>query len=199
MTAKLVTLLLTILTIALLSNCGSVPSTYYYRVDYQMPSPQRGEALPATLAIDRFDTDIIYEGERIVYRNSPYEVQYYHYRRWVAPPRKLVENAALDQFRNAGLFQRVIAAGAPESRDYVLKGRLKAFEEWDEAETWFGQVTVFFELLDSDNNTVVWQQEISHKKSAGSKEPVAVVASISESLKTVIQEAIETIDNELRK
>ncbi|MEZ4764445.1 MAG: hypothetical protein R3C26_15070 [Calditrichia bacterium] len=66
--------------------------------------------------------------------------------------------------------------------DYLLSGKILAFEEWDEADSWFGSVKIAFELYDAKTNDLVWQKTYSERKSATDKQPVEVVKSISESL-----------------
>ena len=171
-------------------QCGSVPATYYYQIDYGNSPSLSSETIPLSLAIGKFDTDIIYEGDRIVYRNSPYEVQYYHYRRWIAPPHKLVENAVLEKCQSSGLFQRVTPLGNDMYPEYILSGRIKAFEEWDEGESWFGNVKIYFELEKVDSGEIIWQKEFSEKKQASAKEPLAVVKAISASVNVIIESAL---------
>ncbi len=175
----------------LLAQCGGVPSTYYYRIDYDAPLSVTGRApLPVTVAVAQFETDVVYQGDKIVYRSSPYEVQYYHYRRWVAPPRKLVEEAVLNQIRAARAFERVVRVPTLEPVDYVLRGNIKAFEEWDEGEAWFGHVQIEFELFDPERDEVVWRKAYAEKNPAGQKAPVEVVKSISEGVKKVVHQAV---------
>lgn len=182
----------------LLASCGSVPATYYYRVDYPAAPPAPSEPLPLTLGVGGFDSDVLYEGERIVYRNSPYEVQYYHYRRWVAPPRKLVADAVQQQFGVSGAFRRVVSSTAGERFDYLLRGKIEAFEEWDEAEAWFGSVAIEFVLYDADNGAVVWQNRYAEKTPAARKDPLMVVEAISASLQRVVARAREDVAAKLR-
>lgn len=182
-----------------LTGCGSVPATYYYRVDSDSsPGQIVNSPIPITLGIAQFDADVVYEEDRIVYRNSPYEVQYYHYRRWVAPPRKMVKDALLEQFRSSGAFQRVVGVPSTEKLDYVLKGKINAFEKWDENDARFGSVGIEFELYHISTGDLVWKAEFSRKTPAAKQEPVEVVKAISESLNKVIAQARGGIDGNLR-
>ncbi|MCB0291653.1 MAG: membrane integrity-associated transporter subunit PqiC, partial [Calditrichaeota bacterium] len=153
---------------------------------------------PLTLGVGGFDCDVLYEGERIVYRNSPYEVQYYHYRRWVAPPRKLVADAVQQQFSASGSFRRVVSSTAGEPVDYLLRGKINAFEEWDEEEAWFGSVAIEFVLYDADNGAVIWQNRYAEKTPAAQKDPLMVVEAISASLQRVVARAREDVAAKLR-
>ena len=185
--------------LVLLASCGSVPATYYYRVDYPAAPPAQSDPLPLTLGVGGFDCDVLYEGERIVYRSSPYEVQYYHYRRWVAPPRKLVADAVQQQFSASGAFRRVVSSTAGEPVDYLLRGKINAFEEWDEEEAWFGSVAIEFVLYDADNGAVIWQNRYAEKTPAAQKDPLMVVEAISASLQRVVARAREDVAGFLRQ
>ena len=66
-------------------GCGSVPETYYYLPTYQIAPPANDHTpLDVVLGIEKFQAEIIYNDDRIIYRDSPFEVKYYNYRRWIA-------------------------------------------------------------------------------------------------------------------
>jgi len=183
----------------ILIGCGGVPVTYYYQVNYDLPnSGSKDPTIPITLAVQQFDADILYEGERIVYRDSPYEVKFYHYRRWVAPPRKIVTQKVLEQLKASGLFQQVVMIPSPVNADFVLRGKIKAFEEWDEGDSWYGLVSLSFQLQNAASKEIVWENEYSKKTAAEHKDPVKVVEAISQSLKAVIERSIEDVEQSLK-
>ncbi|MFQ5768956.1 MAG: ABC-type transport auxiliary lipoprotein family protein [bacterium] len=188
------------LILLIIVNCGSVPPTFYYRIDYTMqePSTQNNNISPYTLGISQFTADILYENDKIVYRRSPYEVQFYHYRRWVAPPKKIVTEKLLKQFRASGEFQRVVSIPSTFKIDYILKGRIQAFEEWDESSAWYGIVALEFQLQNPETKEILWEKMISEKTPAAKKEPVEVVKAISESLNKVVKKSIEEIKKKLK-
>lgn len=173
--------------------------TYYYQVNYEMPnSGSKDPTIPITIAVQQFDADVLYEGERIVYHDSPYEVKFYHYRRWVAPPRKIVTQKILEQLKASGLFQQVVMAPSQVNADFILKGNIKAFEEWDEGDSWYGLVSLAFELQNTATKEIVWENEYSQKTATDNKDPVKVVEAISQSLKIVIEKSIRDIEQSLK-
>ena len=180
-------------------RCGHVPAIYYYRIDYELPKPDSlNSVIPITLGIKEFETDVIYKGDKIVYRNSPYEVQYYHYRRWVAPPRKLVKEKILEQLKASGDFDNVVSMSNSYKVDYILSGKIKAFEEWDQADSWYGIVTIAFELYRIDTEEVVWEDVFSESTKALKREPIEVIKAISTSLQKVVEMARIEIKQKLR-
>lgn len=199
MIKRILTVVYSVVLATLFLQCGSVPSTYYYRVNTDdAPATPANSPIPVVLAVGAFEADVVYESDRIVFRNSPFEVQYYHYRRWVAPPKKLVSDAVLNRFKSAGAFREVLQQPTTSATDYLLTGKILSFEEWDEADSWFGSVKIAFELYDAKTNDLVWQKTYSERKRAGDKQPVAVVQSISESLDVVIQNVLTDVARQLR-
>lgn len=198
MVRKIIKIIPYIIFISFLISCGGVPPTYYYRVHYNLQEHNSPTPLPITIGIEPFDSDAMYKGDRIVYRNSEYEVRFYHYRRWVAPPNKIVGEKTLEQFRSSGIFQKVVNLPSLTKVDFLLKGNIKAFEEWDEDNSWFGLVTIAFELKNNKTNETVWQNVISEKTQVLQKEPAEVVKAISESLKKVVEQAMQEIEKNLK-
>lgn len=184
--------------LALIISCAGVPPTYYYRIHYDMPEHNSPAPLPVTIIIEPFDADALYKGDRIVYRNSEYEVQFYHYRRWVAPPNKIVQESVIEQFRASGVFERVVTSTVPVDAGYILKGNIKSFEELDEGDSWYGLVSIAFELQDKETKRMVWQNTLSERTPTSKKEPMEVAKAISQSLKTVVEKTIQEIDKNLR-
>ncbi|RMD89259.1 MAG: hypothetical protein D6813_10915 [Calditrichaeota bacterium] len=181
-------------------NCGGVPPTFYYRIDYNLPKNNSDDGVvPVNIGIGYFDAEALYEGDRIVYRQSQYEVQYYYYRRWIAPPKKIVREKVIQQFKNSGKFHQVVAFPTSQPVDYILTAKINAFEEWDEGRDWYGYVSILFQLIDPKTQEITWENEFSSKTKAQKREPVEVVRAISESLKNVIQQAINDIVANMNK
>jgi len=178
-------------------GCGGIPPTYYYRVDYTAAASDNGTRLPVSLGVAQFDADVLYESDKIVYRQSPYEAQFYHYRRWVAPPRKIVTEKVLRHYQRSGTFERVVRSPSNQKIDYLLKGNILAFEEWDQSESWSGIVTLEFALHDTETNDIVWEKVLSEKTAVSEKKPVEVVRAISESLNRVIATSLHEVEKYL--
>lgn len=175
-------------------SCGSIPQTHYYRIDYQSNrTNSANHVVPLTIGITQFRADMLYKDDKIVYRESPYEVKYYHYRRWVARPKKLVTEKVVEQYQSSGVFEKVVKLPAVTKVDYVLTGQIQAFEEWDEPADWYGVVSLRFELIDPSTGEVIWEKALSERTRVDKKEPVEVVKAISESLNKVVGRSIVAV------
>ena len=117
-----------VLVLASLPGCGSVPETFYYVPTYQLAAPANEHApLNIVLGVEKFQSEVIYNDDRIIYRESPFEIKYYYYRRWIAEPRHLVTEKALAHLKHSGNFRDVVAYPSTVKLDYVLRGRVLAF------------------------------------------------------------------------
>lgn len=182
----------------LVIGCGSVPRTYYYRIDYATEGAENPNPIyPVTLGIQQFTTDVLYESDKIVFRDSPYEAQFYHYRRWIAPPKKIVTEKVVAQFEIAGLFGKVVKIPSTTKIDYILRGNIEAFEEWDDGENWFGVVTIDFTLENSISKDILWRNVITKSSQVQKKVPIEVVKAISNSLNEVVKSGIAQIRNDM--
>lgn len=183
----------------LLAGCGGIPDTSYYTVVPQFETPVLGNnhqpAPTKTIRVERFTADILYEDDRIIYRESEYEVKYYNYRRWAATPRYLVTDRIVDNLRQSGLFHEVLSGPSLNKTDFLLSGRLLAFEEWDRGEQWFGTAAITVQLREANSGDLLWSGEFRHETPANQKLPSAVVAAISHSLQQCANEVIDSLRN----
>lgn len=183
----------------LLQGCGGVPETFYYTVAFEASQPINDghSPLPLALGVEKFQSEMIYDDDRIIYRDSPFEIKYYYYRRWVAPPRHLVTEKVLSHLSESGLFERVTAYPSMVNVKYVLSGRLLAFEEWDEQDKWYGKVSFKASLYDPATQRVAWSGTFAHQQPVARKIPTAVVEAISLSLKQCLDDLAKALAEEL--
>lgn len=183
----------------LLSSCGGVPETFYYTLAFDDSATLNdGHApLPFTLGVEKFQSDVIYDDDRIIYRDSPYEVKYYFYRRWVAPPRHLVTDKVVSYLSASGLFEKVTTYPTAGEVKYVLNGRLLAFEEWDEQNNWYGKVAIKASLYEPATQRVIWSGKFENLQPVSKKIPTAVVEALSLSMKKCLEEMAQTISREM--
>jgi ABC-type uncharacterized transport system auxiliary subunit len=183
---------------SLLQSCGGVPETFYYTLAFESSQPINDghSPLPYALGVEKFQSEMIYDDDRIIYRDSPFEIKYYYYRRWVAPPRHLVTEKVMSHLSESGLFEKVTAYPAMVNVKYVLGGRLLAFEEWDEQDKWYGKVTFKASLYEPATQRVVWSGTFAHQQAVAKKIPAAVVEAMSLSLKQCLDDLTKALAQE---
>jgi ABC-type uncharacterized transport system auxiliary subunit len=173
----------------LFAACAATPETRYFRVEFPLPAPSPNSPLPLTLAIARLTAPEPYQQERIIYRVSPYVVQYYTRDQWESPPVDMVNDRLFEQFTASGRFQRVVLWRRGEGPAYLLEARLRRFEELDEADTWYGLVELEYELLDRDGRSLL-RQVASQRIRVESRNPEGTVEALSRGLRGVLDEVL---------
>jgi ABC-type uncharacterized transport system auxiliary subunit len=179
----------------LLTGCASAPELRYYRVAVPTAAPAVAP-LPVTLGVARLAAAEPCRQERILYRNSPYRVQYYAADRWEVPPAEMVQEALLTQLRASGRFRRVVA-WRPGEADARLEVRLLRFEEVDEAQEWAGEVELEYEVVTGAERSL-WRGVSRQRVSAEARSVEAVVAALSRALAASLIEVTERTAAELQ-
>lgn len=188
----------------LLSACGGVPETFYYTVAPLAVKTTEAEANNHTertvvLGVEKFSAEALYDDDRIIYRDSPYEVKYYHYRRWAAMPRQLVTDQVLKQLQAAHIFRNVVSFPSNNRVDYVLTGRILSFEEWDREEQWFGRAAFSAQLYDPASRRLLWSAMFEAETRAEKRIPTAVAEAIGRSLEKCIADLQAALPEQVKK
>ncbi|MGH7496558.1 MAG: ABC-type transport auxiliary lipoprotein family protein [bacterium] len=170
-----------------------MPETFYYTVSNWNTPPLESEnhhtpALDIVLGVEKFSAETMYDDDRIIYRDSPFEVKYYHYRRWAAVPRTLVTDEILKQLRASSCCREVVAYPAENQVNYTISGRVLAFEEWDQGEQWFGRVALSIQVYEPVSRRLVWQEVLQAETPVAKKIPAAVVEAIAASLQKCVSD-----------
>ena len=175
---------------------GSIPETHYYLIDYplELKSQQTEPVHQVTIGVERFQAMPLYDDERLVYRDSPYEGKYYNYHRWITTPEQMITDKVIEQLNSVNLFDQVVAFPRFSNVDYVLRGTIKSFEEWDEGDVWYARVRLEFNLVQTANSNLVWQKTIEKKNKVVKKNPAELVKGINTSLQQCIEEAQQNLD-----
>ncbi len=126
-----------LLLITWLCGCTDIPLThnYTFRPDIEKQAETTSPKYPYIIAIDTFEADVPYQQTKIVFRTSPYEVNFYEYHKWLRSPEELVAEQVLKLVSAAGMFQNVHAQAFESYSDYILRGRIKMFDQWYSEET----------------------------------------------------------------
>jgi ABC-type uncharacterized transport system auxiliary subunit len=177
----------------LLLACSGVPETFYYTVsNWDTPAVKsenhNAATLDIVLGVEKFSADMIYQDDRIIYRDSPFEVKYYHYRRWAAAPRALVTDEVLKQLRASSCCREVVTFPSLNQVDYILAGRVLAFEEWDENGKWHGRVALSIQIYEPAARRLLWQEIFKADTPVAKKIPAAVVEAIGASLQKCVSD-----------
>ena len=166
---------------------GKLPDTRYYQLAAVAPAKTAADASgQAVIAIEPLTTDTAYDDERIVYRQTPYRLDYYHYHRWSALPGVMLAGYFEQALERSGKFRAVVRAPATEAA-YVLGGRIAAIEEVDAAKTrWIGRIVLELVLTDAKSGQVVWTKKLAETEPLRVQSPEGLAEALSAAMARVI-------------
>ncbi len=181
-------------------SCTAVPEKHYFTMAYVL-LPNQGRAVktfPVNLRVRQLDMTPAYDTERIVYRYSPYEFQYYNYMLWAAKPQKMLTDLMVRHLQHARLFSVVAVEYSDHPPDYELSGTVFAIEEQDSGAEWFAHLSLRLRLTRYRGEKVVWSYDINAKKKVYNKAPVYVVKALSELMEEQMQKMTADLERFLR-
>jgi uncharacterized lipoprotein YmbA len=177
--------------LAVLAACGgSTPETRYY----QLAAPARGALSgDAVVVLEPLAADAAYDDERMVYRTSPYRVDYYQYHRWIAAPGTMVSDFLAASLAKTGRF-RALPREVTEDASVVLGGRVVAIEEVDQAkDRWVGHVAISLTLTDAHTGAVVWTHDFDENEPLAAQTPEGLAAALSTAMGRIVASAAPEI------
>jgi ABC-type uncharacterized transport system auxiliary subunit len=180
---------LLLLTAVFVSACaGKVPDTRFYQLAAP-PAASARDGAGVRLAIEPLETHPAYDDERIVYRVTPYRLDYYNYHRWSAPPGMIVADFLERSFDHSGRFRSVTreSQGAP----VALGGRVIAIEEIDESKTkWFGRIAIELTLTDTATSQVVWTKRYDESEPLVRQSPEGLAEALTIAMNRIADQAL---------
>jgi ABC-type uncharacterized transport system auxiliary subunit len=167
---------------------GSASPMRFYSLSLPAVPKASGNPYPVTLLVGHIQAPPILRDDRILYRTGAYEMGTYEYRRWAAPPAEMVGVRLLRMLRGSGRYQSVSDLGSSARGDYVVRGRLSAFDEIDGPPIQ-GHLVLEVELFNQAAGQTVWSQVYSHDEPASGNDLTDVVAALDHNL----QQGLEAI------
>jgi ABC-type uncharacterized transport system auxiliary subunit len=174
---------------------GSTPQVRYYQLAAHAPegAPAAKPAGDKVLVVEALASDGAYDDERIVYRNTPYRLDYYNYHRWVATPGVLVGGYLEQALGRTGDFKAVLREQTSDAA-LVLGGRITALEEVDtDPKHWVGRIALELTLTDPKTGEIVWAQRFEESEPLPVQNPEGLARAISTALDRIAKRATPEI------
>ena len=119
----------TLLGLALFISCGflgtTIPTRSYYDFSYipqPKTSPGSQRPYPYSLEVERFAVQRIFDNQKILYRFSPEELQYYENEQWAVRPEYMITDAITKHLEASNLCNRISTVFLDIKPDYRLEG-----------------------------------------------------------------------------
>jgi ABC-type uncharacterized transport system auxiliary subunit len=176
----------------LLAACaGKTPETRFYQLATPGSASSSNHA-GVTIAIEPLETDTAYDDERMVYRLTPYRLDYYNYHRWSSAPGTLIADFLERSFEASGRFRTVTRDS--NAAPVTLGGRVVAIEEIDKSKTqWVGRVVVELRVTDTATSTVLWTEQYEEIEPVPQQTPEGLAAALSTALRRISARALPIV------
>jgi uncharacterized lipoprotein YmbA len=142
------------------------------------------------LLVESVEVDPIYSDYRMVYRTSPFHLNYYSYKYWIKRPGLLIRESIVDYFSKNNIFKKVIAGFAEGEPDVQLKAVVHIIEEYDRPDAWFAHLKMDFRIIDFKTGEQVLSHSFDRQRQLAAKKiehlPVAISGLLQEELDKVI-------------
>ena len=183
-----------ILALAALAACagcgGKLPETRYYQLAVPDARPRSGESV---LVLDALATEAAYDDERIVYRTTPFRLDYYQYHHWASAPGAMVSSYLEQALERSGRFRGVVREVTPDA-PVVLAGRVIAIEEVDRSRTeWLGRIALELMLTDARSGEALWTEQFDETEPLRQQTPEGLAQALSVAMQRIVGRAAPVI------
>ncbi|MCK5738665.1 membrane integrity-associated transporter subunit PqiC [bacterium] len=164
-----------------LGCAGNSPMTHFYLLEPPMPQAvEQPLATDLVLGITPVQISGSCADDRLVFREDPFEIKYYHYHRWATPLSGRVSQLLFDQLQAANPGVDVLIPPFAKRPDILVNVRLTACEEIDGLTGWIGRMSYFASARQADG-TMLFGKTFSCDTPCDEQHPRAVVAALSQS------------------
>jgi len=169
---------------------GKLPETRYYQLAPPADKHTGGDEL---LVLESLTADAAYDDDRIVYRTTPFRLDYYQYQRWSSSPGLMVGNYLEQAFETSGKFRAVVREMTPDAAA-VLAGRVVAIEEVDRSKTeWVGRIVLELVLTDARTGEALWTQQLEETEPLRQQTPEGLAQALSVAMSRIAAQTIPVV------
>jgi ABC-type uncharacterized transport system auxiliary subunit len=181
-------------------GCGQTFQQEYYMLNYR-PSPLeerfRDEPYPFLVRVRKFDIEKIYQTQNIVFRKSPFQLQYYGFRHWAVQPADMLTDLLISHLSTANLVNQIVHRfdDADRMPDYEISGRIEAMEEYNSEDVWFAYLRYVVRVKRIKDAKTVYSQVFDLRKKTAENTPESVVRAMSEITDFTYSDLMEDLDS----
>ncbi len=147
------------------------------------------------LLVESVEVDPIYNDYRLVYRTSPFHLNYYSYKYWIKKPGILVRESIVDYFSKNDIFKKVITGFSGGEPDIQLKAVVYIIEEYDRPDAWYAHLKMEIRINDFKTGEPVLSHVFDRQKQLASRKVEYLPAAVS----GLLQEELDKVINKLVK
>ncbi|HDP95700.1 MAG TPA: hypothetical protein ENN40_10135 [Candidatus Aminicenantes bacterium] len=175
-------------------GCTTATEKRYYQLHISPPpQPISVTPFPGTILVSDAMVDQIYEGYRLIYRLSPYQLDFYNYEYWIKKPSQMIREALINYLNQRNVFARVIQSAAEAEPDWVLHSRLNAIEECDQRDVWFARLSMSIRITTHDGKRVLAEHRFDRMDRLARRDSRLLPRVLSRILQTEMDKVVEKL------
>jgi len=179
--------------LAITGCTASVGKEYFQLYLPQKPAAAGGETtqpIDKILLVEPVEVDPVYNDYPLVYRTSPFHLNYYSYKYWIKKPGLLVRESIVDYFSKNNIFKKVITGFSGGEPDIQLKAEVYIIEEYDRPDAWFAHLKMEIRIIDFKTGEPVLSHSFDRQKQLAARKvehlPIAISGLLQEELDKVV-------------
>jgi uncharacterized lipoprotein YmbA len=186
---------------AMLVSCAAIPVKQFYMLNY-IPSTQRDRLnpapYPATVRLRDFNIEEAYNRPQIVYRQSPFQLQYYYYRVWAVKPSRMITDLVYKHLLSASLVSGVIRRFDEGPKpEFELSGVIEALDEYDSDELWFAHIALRISVQRVNDGSSIYTRRFDLRKRVYEHKPENVIREMSSLMELIMTQVVRDLDVKL--
>ena len=147
-----------------LSSCmSSSPLKRYFQLRVPGAHMENLETIDKVVMIKKIQVAKVYDQYRMVYRTSPFELNYYSYNFWIKKPGELLSDAIVEFMERNRVFSSVILEYAQGEPEWELLVWVRRMEDEDLGRRRFGHLAMKFELRDYKTGQLAVSHEFDRR------------------------------------
>jgi ABC-type uncharacterized transport system auxiliary subunit len=138
-----------------LAGCMTSPYKRYFQLKLPVGESKGLTPIDRVLLVKRVKVERIYDDYRLVYRESPFELNYYSYSFWIKKPGELIRDAVVEFLEKNNVFKRVIRQFSQGTPQWTMQARVLTLEEVDAIRKWYARLAMEIEIREFESNRLI--------------------------------------------
>jgi ABC-type uncharacterized transport system auxiliary subunit len=196
---KIIIIAVIAISLIFMFSCARPLAKQYYLLNYTYDNLQNRKSETPYGKIIRlrpFGIEKVYAKPGIVYRESPYKLNYYNDHLWAVRPVDMISDLIFNHIERVNLVKTVVRRlDETVAPDYELSGTILAIEEYDSDELWYAHLKISVVLTDFNARTTVYSRIFDQTRKVETHNPISVVKTLSEIMDYTASMLMIDLDN----
>lgn len=184
-------LIFAVLILISLAGCGG---PYYF--DLHLEPDGKGDQIKIDkiLFVEDINSSEAYWRQSIVFRKTPYLMEYYLFKQWAKSPGELIKDAVVLFYKNSYTFKKVIKGYSSIVPDISMRIYIYSLEMVRSGKDWYAHLALDLEFVDKRTEKVLTTHSFDRKEKIKGKKARYLPEKISLILREELLEVIKKLN-----